>query len=71
MGCNMTFDKENYDKLTEEVTRQCTEFMKNIVAKKMNKYKSEYDVTIDFLLYKTALLEQEIANLKTKQAVFK
>ena len=74
----MTFDKENYDRLTKRVVEQCTEFMNSVVIKQKDKYKSEYDVTIDFLLYKTALLEQEslklkqeIANLKTKEAKFK
>ena len=67
----MTFDKENYDKLTEKVTKEFTDFMNNILAKKINKYESEYDAAIDFLLYKTAIIEQEITSLKTKQVLFK
>jgi len=67
----MTFDKENYDGLIKKVTKEFTDFMNTIAVKQKHKYESESDIMIDFLLCRTALLEQEIDNLKTKQALFK
>ena len=67
----MTFDKENYDGLIKKVTKEFTDFMNNIAVKQKHKYESESDIMIDFLLCRTALLEQEIANLKTKEIRFK
>ena len=63
-------DSKYYAKIKKELEERFIQSYKDAKKYELSPL-SESKITIDFLLYKIAQLEQEIANLKTKQVVFK